>query len=168
MTKKTKAKNSSYTSSGDSWWKRNRSTIIILGAVLLLVLMSMLIEGNEKSKEIDYSSLSADVQQWVEDTSSEQYVVTVIALSYCGYCEQYKPVITQIANDNGLKLYWFEIDTMSDEDANVLQTTYELEQYSGSSPYSLVTYGGEFVSDVVGYMEKADTETFLKGAGAIK
>ena len=43
LTKKTKAKNSSYITSGNSWWKRNRSTIIILGAVALLVLMSILI-----------------------------------------------------------------------------------------------------------------------------
>lgn len=151
-----------------NFWSNNKGLIIFLGILALLIALTFLIEGDETTKkEIDYSTLGSDIQEWYTDTQSNNYTLTVIALSYCGYCAQYKPIITQIANDEGLKLYWFEMDTMSSEDANALQNTYTLEQYSGSSPYTAIIYGGKFVTDTVGYMDESSTNTFLKEAGAI-
>lgn len=146
--------------------KNNKGLLIVLGIVALLVLMTILVEGNDEPKtEIDYSTLGSDVSSWYSDTQSDKYVITVIALSYCHYCADYKPKITEIANRNNVSLYWFEIDTMSEEDAQALQSTYKLEQYTGSSPYTAIIKGGEFVTDTVGYMPEEDTITFLTGAG---
>ena len=151
-----------------SFWKNNKSTIIIVGFIVLLLAVTFLIEGNEKkSTEVDYSSVGTEIKAWYDDTQKDQNVVTVIALSYCGYCANYKPIITALSSERGFKLYWFEIDTMSEEDSAALQNTYKLEQYSGSSPYTVVTKKGAFVKDVVGYMEKAELVSFLEGAGAL-
>lgn len=153
-----------------SFFKKNRTVLLVVGLVGLLLLLAIMIEGNEKpsSGSIEYSSLSTEVKAWYDETKSEEFVITVIGLSYCGFCEQYKPVLTQIANDNNIKLHWFNIDELSQADSNALQNTYELKQYTGSSPYTLITYGGEFIADEVGYMEKESVESFLKEAGVLK
>lgn len=150
------------------FWKNNKGTIIIVGVIVLLVALTILIEGNEKpNNEIDYSSVGTEVKAWYDDTQKDQNVVTVIALSYCGYCAKYKPIITALSTEKGFKLYWFEIDTMSEDDSSALQNTYDLEQYSGSSPYTVVTKNGAFVKDIVGYMEKSELVSFLESAGAL-
>ena len=123
----------------------------------------------EKSEKTDTNlNISDDISSWVADSKTDQSVVAVIALSTCHYCAQYKPIITEIAEENSLKLYWFEIDTLNEADSSALTSTYSLTQYSGSSPYTFITKNGEFINDVVGYMPKEDTLTFLKDNGVIE
>ena len=166
--KKVEKKNAVIGESKGNFWKNNKGAFIIIGVIALLIVLTLLIEGNEKTeKAFDYSTLGAEINTWYNDTQENQYVVTVIALSYCGYCAQYKPIITELATEEGLKLHWFEIDTMASGDAEALQYQYNLEKYTGSSPYTLITYNGEYVTDVVGYMEKEEITSFLENAGAL-
>ena len=62
-----------------SFWKNNKSTIIIVGFIVLLLAVTFLIEGNEKkSTEVDYSSVGTEIKAWYDDTQKDQNVVTVL------------------------------------------------------------------------------------------
>lgn len=158
--------------------KKNLGTIIILSIVGLLIIFSMLIKtgeqgenSNETSGNIDPTALSEEVKEWYETTKKDEYVVTVIGLSYCGYCKQYKPVIEEITDDENIAFYYFDFDTLaeaSSKDADALEHTYDLENYTGSSPYTFITKNGEFIGDTVGYMDKDETTSFLKSLKVIK
>ncbi|NLC48266.1 MAG: hypothetical protein GX758_02785 [Tenericutes bacterium] len=123
---------------------------------------------NNLAKEIDVSSASKELKEWYTYVTSEDALaVTVVALSYCDYCKQYKPILTQIASEEKFKMYYFDIDTMSEIDSAVLTGVYNLEKYEGSSPYSFVTKNKKFLGDVVGYMNREQTINFLTSVGAM-
>ena len=158
--------------------KKNIGVIIVVVIVTLLCVFAMLTEAGKEDNnssggnvEINLDALSSDMLAWHEATQKDKYVVTVIALSYCGYCKEYKPVIQEITDDENIPFYYFDIDTLNEtapEDANALQYAYDLENYTGSSPYTFITKNGEFIGDRVGAMDKETTISFLNSLGVVK
>lgn len=119
---------------------------VVVGIVLLLGLfvgLSFLI------KEDPVKELNTDIQSWLTDTASDEYVVTVIAQTTCSHCINFKPVMTKAYNKYDFKLYWFEADELTNNDYNTLKNTYELDGYEGT-PYTFITKNGEFVDNISG------------------
>ena len=153
------------------FWKNNKGLIIGIGAVILLVLFTILQDNSKEEKviEIDESLLSAEMSDWLNSTREDKYVVTVIGMTTCPHCQNYKPVITSVSDNENLNLYFFEADTITNaEDNNALENAYELENYEGSVPYTFVTKNGEFVCDTVGGMDEKGTNDFLRSCGVIE
>jgi len=150
--------------------KNNKGLLIGLGVVLLLVLFTILQETNKSTEvEIDESALSAEMSTWLNDTRSDEYVVTVIGMTTCPHCQNYKPVIEEVSKNENIKLYFFEADTITNEaDNKALENAYELENYEGSVPYTFITKNGEFIADNVGGMDKDATLNFLRENNVIK
>lgn len=137
---------------------------VVIGIVLLLGLfigLSVLI------KEDSVKEMSSDIQNWLTDTASDEYVVTVIAQTTCGHCINFKPVMTKAHNKNDFKLYWFEADELSTNDYNTLKGTYELDEYSGT-PYTFITKNGEVLDHISGEREYDVLIDFLKENNVIK
>ncbi len=129
--------------------------------------LSLLIDakGSDKEEEVTYEIYNGDINEWLADTASDEPVITVIGLTYCQYCKNYNPIINSIAEEKGYKLYWFDADAYDSDNFSTLTGTYELS-YSGSSPYTLVTKGGEVIGEhVEGYMSESETEEFLSELG---
>lgn len=147
------------------FWKKYKGWVIAALAVCAFVALSFLVEGNKPEE----GESSSNVSEWVEAVKEDQYIITVIALSYCSHCKDYKPVITSIANEQGIPIYWFEIDTVSEEEANIISSTYEFSEYEGASPYTAITKKGEVVAQYsLGYMDKDAATNFLKTNGVIE
>lgn len=131
---------------------------VVVGIVLLLGLfvgLSFLI------KEDPVKELSTDIQSWLTDTASDEYVVTVIAQTTCRHCINFKPVMTKAYNKYDFKLYWFEADELTNNDYNTLKNTYELDGYEGT-PYTFITKNGEFVDKISGDRSYDDLIEFLE------
>ena len=146
------------------FWKRNQGTIIVVGIVVLLLLFTLL-TGEKKQKDeeqIDWESVSEEVQTWYLATQEDQSVVTVIASSTCPHCSTYKPVIQEVADEEQFKLFIFDVDTLSSEDSNALHNAYVLENNEGYVPYTFITNAGSFVVDYTGGMDKDTAIGFLK------
>lgn len=131
---------------------------IVIGAVLVLfIVLSLLMkDGDTTNKE-----MGSEVSAWIEDTKKDEYVITVFAQTFCGYCKQYQPIIQRIYNENDVKVYWFDIDaksSLTEEERNTVTSTYELPDFDGT-PYTLVTKNGQTVAH---YDRGADRETILK------
>lgn len=144
------------------FFNKNWKTILL---VVLVASFALLVMFNE-DKGVKESS--EQVVAWSTDTSQEEPVVTVLASSTCGYCAQYEPVIEALAEENDFKLYWFELDQLNDTDTQTLISTYELEEFDGSVPYTFITEDNQFVTHTIGAMDKANTELLLKNNGVIK
>ncbi len=135
--------------------------------VVLLVAFAFLImftEDKPTDNTIEYPSIS----KWATETLEDKPVVTVLALSTCGYCKSYKPIIEQLKEEYDFDLYWYEVDSLSDEDYSTLTSKYELLNYEGSVPYTFITNNGEFIADTTGAMEEEATLKFLKDNKVIK
>ncbi len=150
--------------------KKNKETItlaVIAVFVALFVGLSFLIDtSGSKPEKKEEPTLSA--YDWLADTQTEDYIITVLALTTCQYCQAYKPVITKIADDYGLKLYFFETDELETTDTTILTTTYELKNYEGYVPFTFILKDGEVVGDQTGYNDEETTIQLLREVGAIK
>lgn len=111
---------------------------------------------------------STIIKEWYNDVSSGDYVVTIIASSTCPHCQAYKPVITELAEKEKFKLYFFEADELEDSDYDVISTSFELTNYEGSVPYTYIVHNKEFVSDTVGYKDEETTRNYLINSGVLE
>lgn len=137
---------------------------VVLGVVLLLGLfvgLSFLI------KEDPTKEMSSDIQNWLTDTASDKYVVTVIAQTTCRHCINFKPVINKAHNKNDFTLYWFEADELTNNDYNTLKGTYELDGYSGT-PYTFITKNGEVLAHLSGERDYDALIEFLQENNVIE
>ncbi len=147
------------------FWKKYKVLVIVALLVVAFVALSFLVEGNKPAAKEPSSSVS----EWVEAVKEDKNVITVIALSYCSHCKDYKPVITEIATKYSIPLYWFEIDTVSEADANTISSTYAFSEYEGASPYTAITKKGAVIAQYAnGYMSNEQALSFLKDNGVIK
>lgn len=112
-------------------------------------------------KEVDTSNSGKEVSAWYKDVSSGDAVVTVIASSTCPHCQNLKPVITASSKKNKYKLYFFEADTLSDNDYLIISNSIELDGYEGYVPYTFVIKEKEFKGSHTGEMEDKDLTEFL-------
>ena len=106
---------------------KNVGTGALISACIWAFLgLSLLIDtkGADKKEEISYQIYNADINKWIEDTKSDQPIITVIGLTYCQYCKQYNPIINQIAQSKEYKLYWFDADNYDAESFETLRSTY--------------------------------------------
>lgn len=147
--------------------KDNSKKWVLIGVLAAVLLLVCVVTIKDVQKDNTNNNVSSNMTEWVSETKEDKYVVTVIGLTYCQYCKNYNPVISGLAKEYDFKLYWFDIDAMSEEDSNILTTTYDLQQYTGSSPYTVITKNGEFVADNVGGMSESETKTFLQDNGVI-
>ena len=135
--------------------------------VALFVGLSFLIDtSGSKPEKKEEPTLS--VYDWLADTQTEDYIITVLALTTCQYFQAYKPVITKVAEDYDLKLYFYETDKLDNADHSILTTSYTLPNYEGYVPYTFILKDGEVVGDQTGYNDEETTIQLLREAGAIK
>ena len=87
--------------------------------------------------------------------NSDEPFVMVVTQSTCHYCEQFLPVINDYAAKNDLPVYFLEIDTMDQTDAqNIFSTlTYFSENSGWGTPLTLAIKDKEVVTELSGYTD---------------
>lgn len=115
----------------------------------------------------DTINLSEKINNWLTDTKKDEYVVTVLAQTWCPHCNSYKPTMEEVNNEYNFKLYWVDLDLLTKTDYNTIKNTYELSHYTGT-PYTFVVKNGEFISFNVGNKTKEDLINYLKASGVIE
>lgn len=125
--------------------------------------------NNEDPSKIDDETinLSDEVNNWLNDTKKDQYVVTVFGQTWCPHCLKYKPTITNLYEEYNFKFYWFDLDELTTTDYNKVKNTYTLNHFSGT-PYTFVIKNGEFISFNSGNRSSEDTLNYLKASGVVK
>lgn len=145
--------------------KSNLLTGTIIGfGIWLFIALSCLISVNGPGvpQKIEYS-----VGDWIVETKKEEPVVTVIGMTSCGHCQAYKPIIQKLAEKKGFKLYFFEVDELSAEDAEIVETEYEFETFEDLVPFTFIVKEGEVIAENTGYESESAVQEFLKTYGVI-
>ena len=137
---------------------------VVVGIVLalgLFIVLSVII------KEEPIKEMSSNMEEWLTDTASDEYVVTVIARTTCSHCINFKPVMQKANNEYEFKLYWLEADELTNNDYNALTGTYDLEDYSGT-PYTFITKNGEVLDHLSGERDYDTLVEFLENNNVIE
>ena len=151
------------------WNKKNHQNAVsvLIGSFIgLIIVLFSLIVILSPSKDI---SNSRSVDEWINDveTSSES-VVTVFGASYCSHCQEYKPVITALANKYKFNLYFYEVDLLEESEYKKLLHTYEISDFEGSVTFTFIMKNKEYVAYTEGYAGEQVIIDFLKSNGIIE
>lgn len=151
---------------------KNKSNVIIFSVIGAIVLAFIAISFFKETPEIEKVDESEayweEIESWYDDVNNKKTVVTVIGSSTCPHCQEYKPIITSLAEEKNFIFYFFESDKLNNEQYNILTNTYELENYEGYVPYTFVIKDNKFVKDTTGFESKDATVKFLKETKVIK
>ena len=106
-----------------------------------------------------------NVNEWLSETSENKTIVTVLGKSTCEHCMAYKPVIDKIAKKEKFTLYFFELDSLSDNEYDSIMNSKFLDTYEGYVPYTIIISNGEKVKDLTGYSTEEQIRSFLSENG---
>ena len=142
---------------------------IIIGAVVILLIIGAVATSGKgtrkepKMKEITYT-------EWTEIRKSTTPVVVVIGQTGCGYCEQYKPVITAVANEYNITINYIDLTKFSqEENYNLNESITYLREEEWGTPTTLLIQDGDNLEDVIGgYVEKTELVAYLKANNIIE
>lgn len=90
--------------------------------------------------------------------------IVVIERTGCGYCQQYMPLVEEVANEKKIAITYINTDNLSDEEMNKLSTTNKyLKRNEWGTPTTLFMLGDRIVDSIGGYVEKSSIESFIDG-----
>jgi predicted bacteriocin transport accessory protein len=98
--------------------------------------------------------------------------ILVIGRSGCSYCSKYKPVINEVAKEEGLKIYYLDIIKLTEDEWNTLfekdLADFVKANQNWGTPSTIILEDQKVVDSFVGYTDKAATIKFYKKNGLIK
>lgn len=90
---------------------------------------------------------------------SEEPFVLMITQSTCSYCKEFKPIMDEYAEENKVPVYYLELDTMDQKDAQDFMNSlsYFSENTDWGTPLTLAIKNKQVVTELNGYTD--DTAT---------
>lgn len=155
--------------SEENFFKKYGMFLIIAGLLIVFLVVMLVTGGNDKKKETNKSGdvKTATVAEWLSESKGNETVVAVFAQTTCSWCEQYKPVVQEVIAEQKADIYWFDVDTITQEEYASLGEAYsELKEFG--TPYTLITKSGKKVGEISGYVEKDTLVSKLKEVGVLK
>lgn len=139
---------------------KNRKYVIIGISILLICLFVLiLLTSINKNSVRNKTSNKPTVSSWIHEIMENKYVVTVLSQNDCDFCQDYKPVIEKYAEEKNIKLYYFQLDELSNEDVSILVNTYSID-FIGT-PHTLITKDCILLNDFTGEKTSKELEELL-------
>lgn len=152
---------------------KNKDIALIVGAVLIVLLAFLVMDGGDDSVKIEESiALSGDEMGLIEiDYSTytskvlngENFIV-IIERTGCSYCEMYMPIVEDASNDLAIPVYYIDIANLTEDEYNELNDTnsYLKKNKKWGTPTTLLMSGDVVVDSISGYVEKDSFVDFIE------
>ena len=89
--------------------------------------------------------------------------VVIIERTGCSYCQQYMPIMEEVANEKKIAVTYINTDNVTSEDMEELSSTNKyLKKNQWGTPTTLFMLGDRIVDSISGYVEKDSIEEFFK------
>lgn len=130
--------------------------LVLTGGKKLDIELPLALEGEAGFTEITYS-------EYAEKLDMEKPFVVVIKRDGCGYCDMYEPVVTEVANEYGLPIYYINMSKLNGDEQKALSSSNSyLRKNQWGTPTTLFMYGKTVVDTIGGYVEKDELVEFVK------
>lgn len=150
-----------------------KSDFILIGAVLLIIVIAVFSsKGNVELEEVNYPlTLSGEAgmhqisyDEYAQKVENKEAFIIIIERTGCGYCEQYMPIVTEVAKEKKIPVYYIDTDTLTAEEMNLLSTKNNyLKKNKWGTPTTLFMLGDRVLDSIGGYVEKESVLSFLDG-----
>jgi len=145
---------------------------IILVLLVVVVLIIALVLTGEKKPELNIElpiALAGEAgfteitySEYEEKLNTEAPFVVVIVRDGCDWCNEYKPIMTEVADEYSLPIYYINLSNLTSEESSALSTSNSyLKKEQWGTPTTLFLYGDTVVDSIGGYVDK---ETFVEFA----
>ncbi len=149
-----------------------KTDIILIGVFLVIILVGICsTKGTEKLPDIEFPlTLSGEVglheitySEYEDMVKKGDAFVVVIERTGCGYCQQYMPIMEEVAKEQKIAVTYINTDNLTEEEFNKLSTTNKyLKKNEWGTPTTLFMLGDRIVDSIGGYVEKESIEAFFK------
>lgn len=149
-----------------------KTDYLLIGVVFALVVVGILsTKGTKAYEDIDYPlHLVGDIglnqityNDYKTMVDDEDAFVVVIERQGCGYCQQYMPLMEEVANEMDIAVTYIDTDTLTSEEFEELSTTNEyLKKNEWGTPTTLFMLGDRVIDSISGYVDKTKIEKFFK------
>lgn len=149
-----------------------KTDFILVGVVILVVVVAILSSrGTEALPEIEYPlTLSGEVglheitySEYEDMVNDGKAFAIVIERTTCGYCQQYMPIMEEVAKEQKIAVTYINTDNLTEEEFNKLSTTNKyLKNHEWGTPTTLFMLGDRIVDSIGGYVGKESIEAFFK------
>lgn len=147
--------------------KRKKQLIIIYAFIIALSLFLVSYVAYEVFNYYEFKQGSEEiVTTFNEIYESSEKEVVLFAAPYCKFCQKFKPVLTEIADENNFKFYYF--DTSAVFDSEMQKIIDKIGLNLNGIPHLAVIDSKKVIAEQSGNVSKEQTIEFLKEAGIIK
>ena len=130
--------------------------LVLTGGKKLDIELPIALEGEAGFTEITYSD-------YAEKLEKEAPFVVVIKRDGCGYCDMYEPIVTEVAGEYNLPIYYINLSNLTADEQSALSTSNSyLRKNQWGTPTTLFMYGKTVVDSIGGYVEKNTLVEFVK------
>ena len=150
-----------------------KTDFILIGIVLVIVIVGIFSsKGTIEEAKIEFPLELAGEVGLHEITYSEyddmvkngDAFVVVIERTTCGYCQEYMPLMEEVANEQKIAVTYINTDNLTEEEFNLLSTTNKyLKKNQWGTPTTLFMLGDRIVDSIGGYVGKDSIEAFFDG-----
>lgn len=113
---------------------KNNKNLLFIGAIILflLIIFWLIISNINKTEltEITYDQL-------VTKINNKDSFVLCISRTTCSHCNDYKPKLNEVAKENGITIYYIDVDKYDEEEFS------NLISFDGSTPTTIFVKNGE-------------------------
>ncbi len=114
----------------------------------------------KKIKEnIDKEKIPETTKEWKIDTKTKK-VLTIICTNKSKKCKDLKNNVNKIKEE--IKIYYIEIDNLTEEEKEIYKTTYTLNDYTGYLPYIMLTDKDKLINTKTDIYKLEDLEKIIK------
>lgn len=114
------------------------------------------LEGNAGFNEITYS-------EYAEKVEAKTPFIVVIVKDGCGYCDAYKPIVKEVAEEYNIPVNYINLSNATEEEYTNLSTSNSyLKKNRWGTPTTLFMYGSDVVDSIGGYVEKDTFVSFIE------
>lgn len=117
-----------------------------------------------EEKEDEYEDyIAIDYEEYNELLEGEDYFFIAIGRTGCGYCEKYKPVLKEVADDLELPLHYIDIADLEEDEIEDFSTSNEfLKSNEWGTPTTLILNKDEVIASQQGYVESKKLKEFIE------
>ena len=107
--------------------------------------------------------IAIDYEEYNELLDGEDYFFIAIGRTGCGYCEKYKPVLEEVADDLELPLHYIDIADLEEDEIEEFSTSNEyLSSNEWGTPTTLLLNKDEVIASQQGYVDVKELKEFIK------
>lgn len=149
-----------------------KTDFILIGLVIVIIIAGIFSsKGTIEEEEIEFPLALAgevglheitytDYKSMVENGDA---FVVIIERTGCSYCQQYMPIMEEVANEKKIAVTYINTDNITQEEMEELSSTNKyLKKNQWGTPTTLFMLGDRIVDSISGYVEKDSIEEFFK------